>query len=414
MTAAPSIQARNRLSGLPLWLDQCLYPQKGQNPYPNIANVIIGLTNDPDFQGRIAFDDMQCHPTITAAIPEIAEAGPWPRPIEDAELLATQKWFQHRGLPNLTSLVVHDGLRQVAYQNRTHPLRDWLKNLVWDHQPRVEHWLHTYLGTEDDPYHATVGSCFLISMVARIFSPGCKADHMLVLEGGQGKLKSTAAATLAGPQYFSDDLPDLAGDPIRASMHLRGKWLIEVAELSAFSRAEASRLKSFISRQQERYTPKYARLEVVEPRQCALLGTTNKSTYLRDETGGRRFWPVTCGPINIPKLEEDRSQIFAEAVHAFRANTPWWPAPHFEDTIIKPRQENRYEGDAWEEKIADHYNQYPSTQTTLLQIAINALGFTEARIGTADQRRIIAAIEHLGWAKGPRQKYGYVWLPPKS
>jgi predicted P-loop ATPase len=379
------------------WLNRCIKDAHG-SPIPNVHNAIEALRGDPTVRDCFAFDEMLRVPMMMRPIG--TSLAPFElRPVTDNDVVDVQTWMQEQGLTRIPKEIVRDAMYKRANEKAYHPVLDWLYGLQWDGTPRLDAWLTTWLGAELTPYTQAIGRMFLISMVARIFEPGCKVDHMLVLEGPQGVLKSSACRKLSEP-WFSDNLPDVtAGKDV--SQHLRGKWLIEVAEMHAMNRAEASQLKHFISRQEERYRPSYGRMEVIEPRQCVFIGTTNKDAYLRDETGGRRFWPAITGRIDVEGLEENRDQLFAEAVHTYRCGVPWWPDRDFEHEHIMPEQAARYESDAWEENI-EIYVQGRSW-VTISEVAREALHIETSRLGTAEQRRIGAALERLGWERGKRE-----------
>jgi predicted P-loop ATPase len=375
----------------PAWLRDCIIGAAGR-PLPILANALIGLRADvPD---AFAYDEMLRTTLLTQ--PLTAESSPFePRPVTDVDVGVLQERLQQLGLDKLGPATTHQAVDVFAFERRFHPVRNYLSGLTWDGVSRVSALFSDYFGADVSSYVTAIGTMFLVAMVARVFDPGCKADHMVVLEGAQGTLKSSACRVLGG-EYFSDSLPELgAGKDV--SQHLRGKWLIEVGEMHAMNRAESSQLKAFLSRQVEQYRPSYGRREVVEPRQCIFIGTTNREVYLRDETGGRRFWPVKTDRIDIDGLARDRDQLFAEAVGLYRAGKPWWPDKDFERQFIVPEQSARYETDMWEEGIGKYLR--TQSKVTVGQVACDALGFQTPKVGTADQRRITAAMEVLGWKR---------------
>ena len=411
------------------WLAHCQFTQQGE-VRGNLVNAFLPMRDDPRVSHLVRYDEMERLTILMQPIPGVQIDGNTnfePRPIRDADFTAIQEWLQREGLETVGGTTTRQAVEARAREMSFHPVIEWLDTLEWDGQLRLSTWLTKYLGVALTPYTQAIGTYFLTSMIARVRRPGCKCDYALVLEGPQGARKSTACAILGG-NYFSDSLPDIRGGK-DVSQHLNGKWLIEVAEMSALDKAEAAALKAFITRRVERYRPSYGHAEVKEDRQCVFVGTTNKTAYLRDETGGRRFWPVTVGAIDTDALARDRAQLFAEADAWFQDGNAWWPDSTFEATYIAPEQSARYEQDAWEDKICtwlDTLHDFSTTivwnekamkepRCTVLMVACLALHMAPQDVGTSDQRRIGAALERLGWVQGPRKNDGRFYEPgPKA
>ena len=352
---------------------------KNGEPLGNLANVMTFLNRDPALVNIVSFDRMRLVPMLQRPIPGTKEVGVFPRPLKDTDTTALEEYLQRRGLRTVSDAVAHRGLSLAAEQNAFHPLQDYLQSLEWDGALRLDDWLSTYLGVEASPYVQAVGRMFLIQMVARVLRPGCKGDYMLILESPeQGEGKSTACRILAGEEYFSDSLPDLQHEK-DAMQHLRGMWLLEIGEMAAMSRSDADQIKHFVSKTSDRFRPSYGRNEVTNPRQCVFVGTTNRDDYLRDETGARRFWPVTVGTIDLDALTRDRDQLFAEAVVAFKAGEHWWPSRDFEREHMAGQQDMRHESDPWEPVIANYVED--QDRVTTLDIAHMALHMETERLG---------------------------------
>lgn len=374
------------------WKKLCQKSGNG-NILSNLNNALVALRADHQVRDMFAYDEMLRAAIICHEIGDIASCH---RMVRDVDEFMLQEWMQKIGFAHMSTETVHKAIAQRAEENSFHPVRDYLRRLTHDGVLRIGTWLAAYMGAELNPYTMHIGRMFMVQMVARIIEPGCKADHMLVLEGAQGIMKSSACRVLGG-EYFSDSLPDVSNDK-EASQHLSGKWVIEVAEMHAMNRAEATLLKSFITRTEERYRPVWKKNQTLEPRQCVFIGTTNQDGYLRDPTGGRRFWPVLCGvtgPIQISLLAEHRDMLLAEAVQAYRDGDQWWPDQQFENEFIKPEQKARYAGDIWEDKITAYIE--GRTRVTVAEVAKDALLIVDQHMTPGTSQRIASILKESGW-----------------
>lgn len=250
---------------------------------------------------------------------------------------------------------IYTAVNAVADKQSFHPVKAYLEGLMWDGTPRLDTLFIDYLGAEDTPYTRAVSRKAFVAAVARIMAPGCKFDCMVVLAGKQGRFKSTILSIMGGA-WFSDSLRTFEGK--EAEERLRGAWLIEISELQAFDRSSVEAIKGFLSKQSDRYRPAYGHMLREFPRECVLFGTTNTPDFLRDTTGGRRFWPIDIDEQERTKsvvndLPGERDQIWAEAVTRYKAGEPLYLSGEIEQIALQIQEDHR-EVDAWEGMLHDY------------------------------------------------------------
>jgi predicted P-loop ATPase len=368
------------------WKTYDLTETESGTPHANIDNVTRLLTRHPDFAGRLWYDEFDQRVWSTWGRDEPFE---W----SDYDSSRLTLWLQRAvGLRTMKTATVQETVDVVARMYTRHAAREWLESLQWDGSPRLSTWISRAFGTDQDEYHASVGRCWLISMVRRVLDPGCKVDTMPVFEGAQGIRKSTAMETLVGKRWFAE----AQESPTSKDFHLTlvGKILVEIAEMNSFSRADVEKIKQVISCRVDRYRKPYGRRSEDHPRSCVFAGTVNRDDWNRDETGARRFWPIACTIADADWLARNREQLWAEAVALAAAGVPHWDVP---EDAAKAHQEARRASDEWETLIADYLVGRFEVRAT--DVLTECLGVHSDRQGKAEQMRVAKALTVLGWRR---------------
>lgn len=320
-------------------------------------------------------------------------------PLEDHQLVDIQLMLEaHQYEASDKSLL--PAIIRHARENEFHPVRDYVRSLKWDGTPRLDHWLHEYLGCAETPFVRTAARKTLIAAVARAFRPGCKVDTMLVLEGPQGLKKSSAIAALFSDQWTAESV-NLFDQHNKMVMAMMGAWCVELAEFVAIQKKDQNTVKGLISMKSDRVVLSYAKIASDHPRQCVFIGTINPDAfgYLTDNTGNRRYWPVRCTKIDLNLLSANRDQIWAEAYKAFLADEPWWLSDE-EEELARDQVAKREETDIWEEVLSEKLIKQ-NIATTTVSGALQAIGVPTERMGKVERNRVAAVLRKIGYKRDP-------------
>ena len=292
-----------------------------------------------------------------------------------------------------------DACTQLCLEHQFDPVCDYLDSLAWDGTPRLDHWLSTYMGAPDTELNRAIGSLTLIAAVRRAYEPGTKFDQIVVLEGVEGKGKSTAIEILAGRDNFSDQkILGLSDKEQQEAMC--GIWLYEIAELTGMRRADTDHVKAFASRTVDRARPAYGRFRVDRPRRAICFATTNDDEYLKSETGNRRFWPVVTAHIDLAGLARDRDQLWAEAaMREARGDSTKLPERLWKQA--GEEQTHRKEVDAWLDPISNYLNLKNPEDVGIMDVLVDNqfLQLRPSEVGQREQNRAASVLRSLSFIR---------------
>jgi predicted P-loop ATPase len=285
----------------------------------SLSNVVLILRHDPFLKG-IAYNQHRNGVDVKGELPWKQMKAGW----SDADAAGAKVYLAHAyGLWSPGKF--KDALLAVAAERAYHPIKEYFASLpAWDGVERLDTLLIDYLGADDNVYTRAVMRKTLCAAVARIEKPGIKFDHILVLNGPQGIGKSTFFARLGG-KWFSDSLTISDMRDKTASEKLQGYLILELGELAGIKKMDVETVKSFVSREDDKYRPSYGTNVESHPRQCIIVGSTNsEGGFLRDITGNRRFWPVRVRGKSAKKAWQltEVDQLWAEAIVKYRAGEP--------------------------------------------------------------------------------------------
>ena len=368
--------------------------KNGATVLPTFKNMTIYLSTDQTLVGLFRYNRFS-HQTEVAVKPDWGSYGSYPKPINDHDIIHLRKYLAEEYGIDCSMANLDNAITYIATKNSYDPVLRYLKSVKWDGEPRIDNWLTEYMGVEEDTYSRFIGKMTLVGACARVDKPGIKYDYMLILEGQQGIGKSEGLRALGGEWFKEMSLTDRTKDTVEK---MQGAWIIEVPELSVFKKRDIESLKAFITMNTDKERLPYGRRSQFFPRRNIFVGTINPSNsgYLTDSTGNRRFMPVSCTEINVPRIFADRDQLWAEAWQAYKDNSPLYPTIEISG-LSSFAQAKREIVDEWQDDIERHVKDMERVTST--DIWIGCLSGTLDRFDLNSQRRISDCLQKLGWER---------------
>ncbi len=370
------------------WKELALATDAKDMPHATLSNASTILQLHSAFKEKIWYDSFRerIYHTLRGV----------PQEWTDVDSMRVTAFIQQQlQLSKFTLKLIQEAIIHAAHEDPRDSVCVWLDGLTWDGIERLSTWVGDCLGVALTAYSMAVSRNWILSMVARAYKPGCQVDTMPVLEGLQGRGKSSALEILGGEWYSA--VGTAFGGP-EFIQTIQGKWLIEIPDMAGFGRREHSHVIATITTRTDRYRMKYGRFDQDHPRKCIFAATSETDDYLPEMRGYRRYWPLQCTDIDLDALRGQREQIFAEAVNAWRDGEKFHNMPSAETD-----QEQRARGsdDPWTEDILMFCESRALAGHAVhpTQILVDAIQFEKNKLDRTSQLRVINILKAAGWIR---------------
>lgn len=336
------------------WMNDLDKSSKTGAVLSSVTNILTILRNDPKLKGKMWHDDFSGYDMADKSLPWNRMTGMWTDKDDASLRVYLDTTYGVAGKEK-----IYDALDTIFLAKHRHPVREYLDRLKWDGVERLDRLIIDYIGAEDNPLNRLMTRKQFTAAVKRVYEPGCKFDYCLIMTGGEGIGKSTMLKLMGG-EWFSDSIVTTEGKEGMES--LRIAWIIELAELASIKRSDVEQVKCFISKQEDKYRQAYGKRVTEFKRQCVFFGTTNETTFLKGDTGNRRFWVIPVshelrkmeGDI-FARIREDRDQLWAEAVARYREGEKLYLEPDMEKEARKRQQDFNIDADDPMPGMLDEY-----------------------------------------------------------
>lgn len=239
------------------------------------------------------------------------------KPIDDDDISILREIVERRYGLAFSADEVRQAVSSAARNAPYDSAIEWLSGLKWDGVDRIGRFARDVWRSADTEYHRAAARYMWVSAAGRILFPGVKADMSVVLiSHRQGTGKSSSIRAMSPFENWWGEMGLDSSDADLARL-MRGKSVIEIPELKGLSAREAADVKAFLSRTEEELIPKYREFSVTLKRRCVFVGTENRSRFLSDPTGNRRFLPVhvavAAAFVDWPTMQAELAQYWAQA-----------------------------------------------------------------------------------------------------